>query len=339
MPRRTDSLLPAPPVYDTRARYVTFFSAALGIFKSFYIYIPPDLGAGQRAPTLYFLRGHEREWINPHEDATRAGTNVIDVYERLRAAGQVGPLLLVFPSMSSDDNRVPGLLVNMLAPQRAEATGIGSGRFDDYFFDDLLPYVEAQFPALAGRRGLAGFSLGGAMAIKAAAQRPDLFASASAYDGTFLYAADRGRRVRRTDSVIRNPIFDAAYDVPRNTRFIAANSPANLILRGDPAALGARHLDDRLRAGERRAVAFQLLSRRAPGAMPGGARHPERAAPRAAFPDWRSHLAHRRCLYGIGAAAARPSAPSDRSQDSMQYAALSSCLLPHSPTQSPAVSR
>lgn len=238
MPRRADSLLPAAPVYDTRARYVTFFSAALGIFKSFYIYIPADLRAGRRAPALYFLRGHEREWINPHEDAARAGTNVIDVYERLRAAGQVGPLLLVFPSMSSDDNRVPGLLVNMLAPQRAEATGIGSGRFDDYFFDDLLPYVEAQFPALAGRRGLAGFSLGGAMAIKAAAQRPALFASASAYDGTFLYAADRGRRVRRNDSVIRNPIFDAAYDVPRNTRFIAANSPGNLILRGDSAALG-----------------------------------------------------------------------------------------------------
>ena len=38
MPRRTASLVPAPPVYDLRARYVTFFSAALGIFKSFYIY-------------------------------------------------------------------------------------------------------------------------------------------------------------------------------------------------------------------------------------------------------------------------------------------------------------
>lgn len=238
MPRRTDTLLPAQPVYDLRARQITFFSAALGIFKSFYIYIPLDLGAGQRAPALYFLRGHEREWINPREDATRAGTNVIDVYHRLRTAGRVGSLLLVFPGMASDDNRVPGLLVNMLAPQRAETTGIGSGRFNDYFFDDLLPFVEAQFPVLAGRRGLAGFSLGGAMAIKAAAQRPDLFASASAYDGTFLYAADRGRRVRRTDAVIRNPSFDAAYDVPRNTRFIAANNPANLILRGDATALG-----------------------------------------------------------------------------------------------------
>ena len=144
----------------------------------------------------------------------------------------------MFPNTASDDNRVPGLLVNMLAPQRADAPGVGAGRFADYFFDDLIPYVDAQFPALAGRRGLAGFSLGGAMAIKAAAQRPDLFVSASAYDGTFLYAVDRGRRVCRTDPVIRNPMFDAAYDVPRNTGFIAANSPANLILRGDAAAIG-----------------------------------------------------------------------------------------------------
>jgi hypothetical protein len=219
-------------------RQVTHFSAALGIFKSFYIYVPPGLPAGTRAPALYFMRGHEREWINPAEDSTRGGTNVVDVYERLRADGLVGPLILVFPGLASDDNRVPGLLVNMLAPQRAAGTlGIGSGRFADYFYDELIPYIDACFPTVAGRRGVLGFSLGGAMAIKAAAQRPDLFASAGAYDGTFLYAVDRGRRVRRTDAVIRNPMFDAAYDVPRNTRFIAANSPANLILRGDATAL------------------------------------------------------------------------------------------------------
>ncbi len=128
----------------------------------------------------------------------------------------------------------------MLAPQHAEhALGIGSGRFADYFFDDLIPYVDTHFPTIAGGRARAviGFSLGGAMAIKAAAQRPDLFASAGAYDGTFLYALDGGRRVRASDPVIHNPMLDAAYDVPRNTRFIAANSATNLIVRGGGAAL------------------------------------------------------------------------------------------------------
>jgi hypothetical protein len=242
VPRSTETaLLRTPQTYDPRAQHVTFFSAALGIFKSFYIYVPPDLPPGARAPTAYFLRGHEREWVNPHEDDTRGGTNVIDVYERLCAAKQVGPLVLVFPGLASDDNRVPSVLVNMLAPNRANGSlGLGSGRFDDYFFDDLIPYVDTHFPTVAEvrRRAAIGFSLGGAMAVAAAAKRPDLFASAGAYDGTFLYAVDRGRRVRRNDSVIRNPMFDAAWDVPRDTRFIAHNSPANLILRGDANTLG-----------------------------------------------------------------------------------------------------
>src|SRR5690242_17094406 len=118
--RRLGSLLrhsgagtPAAPIYDTRCRHITIFSAALGLPKSFHIYVPPGLGAGERAPTLYLLRGHEREWVNKLEDPTRGGTNVVDVYERLRAAGRVGPLIMVFPGLSSADNHVPGLLVNM----------------------------------------------------------------------------------------------------------------------------------------------------------------------------------------------------------------------------------
>jgi len=50
----------------TSARHITFFSAALGIFKNFYIYVPPDLRAGQRAPVLYFLRGHQRAKLSPN---------------------------------------------------------------------------------------------------------------------------------------------------------------------------------------------------------------------------------------------------------------------------------
>ena len=237
---QTGALPLSAPVYDSRCRQVSFFSRALGFRKSFYIYVPPDLGRNERVPTLYLLRGHEREWVNKREDATRGDANIIDIYERLRTAGQVGPLVLVFPGLASDDNRVPGLLVNMRAPERARGVvGVGRGRFEEYFFDELIPFVDARFPTTSrGRgRGIVGFSLGGAMAIKAAAQRPHMFATASAYDGTFLYAEDGGRRVRAADPVLHNPMFDAAFGVPRDLRFVADSSASNLILRARAAAL------------------------------------------------------------------------------------------------------
>lgn len=224
---------------DPRAAHVTIQSAALGIAKSFYLHIPHDLAVGERAPAIYLMRGHEREWVNPAEDGTRGGTTAIDVYERLRRTNAIRPMILVFPGLASDDNRVPSYLANMRAPELAATyPGVGSGRFADYFFDDLMPYVDANYPTLGGRaRAAAGFSLGGAMAVAAAARRPDLFASAGAYDGTFLYAVDRGRRVKARDRVLHNPMFDAVFGTPRDPQAAADISPANLILRAEPAAV------------------------------------------------------------------------------------------------------
>lgn len=228
-------------IYDSRVQHLGIDSHALGTEKYLYVYTPPDLTPGSRAPVLYLLRGHEREWINCEQDKSRGTTNVIDVYERLRAARRIDPMILVFPSMSSDDNKIPGLLVNMRdpAPAAEQHYGIGKGQFADYFFDEIVPFIDSQFPTLARREGraLAGFSLGGAMSVGAAARRPDLFCSASAYDGTFLYAAGRGARVRSHDRVIENPMFDPAYGQPRDMTFVAATSASNCILRGDGAAL------------------------------------------------------------------------------------------------------
>ncbi|NJN19188.1 MAG: esterase family protein [Oscillochloris sp.] len=224
--------------YDPRARMVRLPSTVLGVAKSFFIYLPPEYEQGQRdLPALYLLRGHEREWVNPREDDSRNGKTVIDLYAGLRAAGSIGPLILVMPGLASDDNAVPSMLANMCAPQLAKSAGIGSGAFLSYFFDQLIPYVERTFGAHPAARAIAGFSLGGLMAIKAAARFPDRFASVGCFDGTVLYAADSGRYARHDDTVLANPMFDAALGLPRNAAFLDQDHPITLLLRADRVAI------------------------------------------------------------------------------------------------------
>jgi pimeloyl-ACP methyl ester carboxylesterase len=223
---------------------VTIQSKALGVKKNFYVALPPGYhkvsNSNTRYPALYLFRGHEHEWVHRWQDRSRNGRTVIDVYRELLREGRVGPMILVFPGISSDDNRVPGLLVNFHAPQLAgRAPGTGSGRFEDYFFEELLPTVDRLFRTIPDRRGRAvdGFSLGGFQSIKAAAQRPELFCSAGAFDGTFLYATYRGRSVRLKDRVLQNPIFAPAFGRPVDPELAAKNSPANLLWRGERARL------------------------------------------------------------------------------------------------------
>ena len=224
---------------DPRVRRVTVRSRALGVLKSFYVSLPPGYHSvtnmTRRYPALYLFRGHEHEWVHRWQDKSRHGRTVIDVYRDLLAEGKVGPMILVFPGISSDDNRVPGLLVNFLRPDLAhKEPGVGLGRFEDYFFQELIPTVDSRFRTVADRTGRAvdGFSLGGFQSIKAAAQHPDLFCSAGSFDGTFLYATQGGKYVKRSDRVLNNPIFTPAFGGPPDIEFVASISPANLLLRG-----------------------------------------------------------------------------------------------------------
>lgn len=239
--RRQRPLRQPPLPLDQRVHAITLRSAALGIRKRFYLYTPPHYTATQHPlPTLYLFRGHEQEWINPQQDSQRNNRTVVDVYEELLRAGAVGPMILVFPGISSADNGVPGLLVNFKQPEVQPKPGVGRGRFQDYFLHELVPYVDAHYRTDPGRRGTDGFSLGGFMATKIAAQYPALFRTAGAYDGLFFWDDPTdGVNIAATDLTFANPIFDPAFGAgpDRDRRYAAANNALNLVRRAEPALL------------------------------------------------------------------------------------------------------
>ena len=223
---------PPPPGIDPRVQRVTLWSAALGVRKNLYVALPPAYDARDgRYPVLYLLRGHEREWVNPTEDGSRRGT-AVDVYRALLAAGAAGSMILVFPGLTSDDGRVHGLATDFLAPRLApKAAGVGSGRFETYMVREIIPLIDALYRTMPDRahRGLDGFSLGGFMSVKLAAKYPDLFTTAGAYDGTFLYASADGARVKE-DRVFAARFLDPVFGLPRDQAYAAANNGANLIV-------------------------------------------------------------------------------------------------------------
>lgn len=226
--------------YDLRASSARLHSHILGVTRRLYLYLPPEYASApqRRFPTLYLMRGHEREWVNPNEDASRSGTTVIDVYERLRASGAIGPMLLVMPGLASDDNAVPGMLTDFRSPElAANAPGIGTGRFQRFFFEELLPFVDGRYRTLPAARSVAGFSLGGYMAVKAAALHPELFASVGAFDASIPYTSDAGRAARPGDGLFAPAMFDAPLGLPRDPAHLTEQNPIALLLRADQAAL------------------------------------------------------------------------------------------------------
>lgn len=229
----------APATEDPRAQCITWFSPTLGVVKRLNIYLPPSYACEDtRYPVVFLLRGHEREWINTHQDDSRAGRNVIDVYEDLLRDGDVGPMILVMPSLASDDGSAHGIGIDLLKPWLGNQTaGSGTGLWETYLRTDVVDLVDAHWRTLGTgkHRGVDGFSLGGAMSLKFAAKFPGLFRTAGAYDGTFLYAD--GASVRSSDQLLGNPIWEPAFGRRRNLQYAAANNVANLLLHADAATI------------------------------------------------------------------------------------------------------
>ena len=132
--------------------------------RSYAVYLPPDYDASDRSyPVLYLLHGlgdDQTGWIKLG-DVQRISDESIN-------SGISSPMIIVMPDAGS------GIVGYINQPNR-------DWLYEDFFFEELMPYVESKFRIKKQKkyRAISGLSMGGGGTLVYALHRPDLFSSAA----------------------------------------------------------------------------------------------------------------------------------------------------------------
>ncbi len=146
---------------------VMYPSKTVGNDRRMLIYTPPGYSKKKKYPVLYLLHGiggDEKEWLN--------GGSPQVILDNLYKNKRVEPMIVVMPNgRAMKDDRAGG---NVFEPARVEAFAT----FEKDLLNDLIPFVEKNYPVLTGRehRAIAGLSMGGGQSLNFGLGNLDKFA-------------------------------------------------------------------------------------------------------------------------------------------------------------------
>jgi len=138
-------------------------SKILKMDRKYSIYLPPDYESSQRSyPVLYLLHGagdDQTGWVQFGE--------VMHIADKAINAGSATPMIVVMP----DANTGRRGYVNDVK---------GEWRYEDFFFDEFMPFIEKTYRIKGEKRyrAIAGLSMGGEGTFVYALHHPELFSSA-----------------------------------------------------------------------------------------------------------------------------------------------------------------
>ncbi len=170
----SDEIEAAPPGYDEyqsgiphgEMNMITYYSTTVGVNRNALVYTPPGYSPKKKYNVLYLLHGiggDENEWndqMNPQ--------NILD---NLYAENKLEPMIVVFPNgRAMEDDRPIG---DIFDPEKIAAFE----RFEDDLLNDLIPYIESEYPVWKNRhhRALAGLSMGGGQSLNFGLNNLDTF--------------------------------------------------------------------------------------------------------------------------------------------------------------------
>jgi len=139
-------------------------SEILNMERNYAVYLPPDYETSSRSyPVLYLLHGlgdDQTGWIQYGEVKKIADNSIKN--------GDATPMIIVMPDANTG---------------RVGYFNIPSQRwmYEDFFFEELMPYVESKYRIKSGKRfrAISGLSMGGGGTLTYALHRPDLFSAAA----------------------------------------------------------------------------------------------------------------------------------------------------------------
>lgn len=186
-------------------------STILDSERKYAVYLPPDYDTSQRSyPVLYLLHGagdDQTGWIQFGE--------VLRITDLAIKEGRATPMIIIMP----DANTGTRGYFNTIN---------GEWRYEDFFFEELMPHVEKKYRIKSEKRfrAVAGLSMGGGGSFMYALHRPELFSSAcplSAYVGP-LSLDEFEERLKRNNEKYNKKDVMAYYDT-HNALSLIENMP------------------------------------------------------------------------------------------------------------------
>ena len=143
--------------------------------RPLWVYAPP--GADDAPlPSIYLIQGHTGQ-LDMWRNRSAFRPNVPELVDALFADGGCPPALVVFVDAWTSYG----------GSQFLDSPAVGD--YHTYLCDEVVPFVDAQYPTLAGaaHRGIAGKSSGGYGAMVTPMLRPDLFGGLATHAGDALF--------------------------------------------------------------------------------------------------------------------------------------------------------
>lgn len=170
-----NTLAPAPEGFDAfrgnvahgKIDTITYNSSTVGTIRKALIYTPPGFSKDSQYPVLYLLHGiggDEKEWLK--------GAHPEVILDNLYAEKKLKPMIVVMPNgRAMKNDRAVG---NVFDREKVEAFAT----FEKDLLNDLIPYIEKNYPVLTNResRAIAGLSMGGGQSLNFGLGNLDKFA-------------------------------------------------------------------------------------------------------------------------------------------------------------------